>query len=260
MRIDLSTNVVVVTGAGRGIGREIATMSAAAGAAVVLVARSESQLAEVAGAIEAAGGRALPLATDLADPAAAKPIVERTLAAFGRIDVLVNNAGNNYIANLVMAKEEAIRDVYELNVHAVFRLTQAALKPMIRQKSGRVINISSVSAKVGAAYNTAYASSKAALIGLTKSVAREVAKVGITANAICPWHVDTELVRASMEKRAKIFGKSAEAYLAEIVAESPQGRLVRVEEVAGLALFLMSPWAAAINGQSINVCGGTAMD
>ena len=260
MHIDLNGKVVVVTGAGRGIGEVTAKMAAAAGARVVLVARSEEQLAKVASAIEQGGGQARIHAADLTEPAAAKSIVKATLDAWDRLDVLVNNAGTNYIANVVMSKEDAFRGVYELNLFAVFRLTQAALRPMIRQKSGRVINVSSVSAKLGAAYNSAYASSKAALIGFTKSVARETAKIGITANSICPWHVDTELVRESMANRAKMFGKTAEEYLAEIVGHSPQERLITCEEVAGLALFLMSPYAQGITGQSLNVCGGSVME
>lgn len=260
MQIDLTGQVVVVTGAGRGIGETTAKMAAGAGARVVLVARSADQLEAVAAAIAEGGGQARVHATDLTDPAAAKEIVSQTLAAWDRIDAVVNNAGTNYIANVVMSKEASFRDVYELNLFAVFRLTQAALRPMIRQKSGRIINISSVSAKLGAAYNSAYASSKAALIGFTKSIARETAKIGITANSICPWHVDTELVRESMANRAKMFGKGADEYLEEIISHSPQQRLITCEEIGGLALFLMSPLARGITGQSLNVCGGSVMD
>jgi NAD(P)-dependent dehydrogenase (short-subunit alcohol dehydrogenase family) len=258
--IDLTGQVVIVTGAGRGIGETTAKMAAAAGARVMLVARSEGELHRVADEIRGAGGEALAQAIDLTDPSAAKAITKATLEAWDRIDVLVNNAGTNSIASLIMAKEQAYRDVYELNLFAVVKLTQAVLRPMIRQKSGRVINVSSVSAKLGAAYNSAYASSKAAVLGFTKSVARETAKIGITVNAICPWHVDTALVRESMANRAKMFGKNADEYLQEIISHSPQGRLITCEEVGGLALFLMSEPARGITGQAINVCGGSVMD
>jgi NAD(P)-dependent dehydrogenase (short-subunit alcohol dehydrogenase family) len=134
------------------------------------------------------------------------------------------------------------------------------LRHLIRQKSGRIINISSVSAKVGAAYNSAYASSKAAILGFTKSVARETARVGITCNAICPWHVETELVHEAMSKRAKMFGKTAEAYLQEIVSHSPQQRLITAREVGAVALLLMSHEGRGITGQALNVCGGSVMD
>jgi 3-oxoacyl-[acyl-carrier protein] reductase len=260
VQIKLEGQVAIVTGAGRGIGREIALMTAEAGARVALVARSEEQLKSVAAEIREAGGEALALVTDVTDRDAVKAMVKRVTTEWGRVDVLVNNAATNYVANLVMAKDADIRRVYEVNVFAVFSCTQTVLRSMIRQKSGRIINISSVSAKVGAAYNSAYASSKAALIGFTKSVARETAKIGITCNAICPWHVDTELVHDAMTARAKMFGKTAEEYLAEIVSHSPQQRLITCREVGALALLLMSDEGRGITGQALNVDGGSVMD
>ena len=260
MKIELTGQVVLVTGAGRGIGREIALMSAEAGAAVVLAARSADQLEKVAGEIKDGGGKALAVPTDVSDGDALKALVKQTVETFDRIDVLVNNAATNYVANLVMAKEDRIRALYDVNVFSVFNLTKLALRHMIRQKTGRIINISSVSAKVGAAYNSAYASSKAAMIGFTKSIARETAKVGITSNAICPWHVDTELVHEAMTGRAKMFGKTSEEYLAEIVENSPQKRLITTREVGALALLLMSHEGRGITGQALNVCGGSVMD
>ncbi len=259
MKITLTDQVVLVTGAGRGIGETIAKMSAQAGAKVVLASRSEDELERVAAEIEAVGGVALPVPTDVTDADAQKALIKAATQAYGRLDVLVNNAGTNYVANLVMSKDAQIRDVYDVNVFPVIGLSRLAVRAMIRQKSGRIINVSSVSAKVGAAYYSAYASSKAAILGLTKSVALEVAKVGITVNAICPWFVETDLVRDAMGKRAKLFGKDAESYLEEIVEESPQKRLITAEEVAGLALFLMSSQARGITGQSLNVCGGVSM-
>jgi NAD(P)-dependent dehydrogenase (short-subunit alcohol dehydrogenase family) len=260
MKIDLQGKVVLVTGAGRGIGRAIAVMSAEAGAQVVLAARSRGQLEEVAAAIESKGGAAHVVPVDLREAPAASELVKAATARFSKIDVLVNNAGANTIANLVMQKEEDAKRVYELNVFAVMRLTQLVVRQMIRGKWGRIINISSVSAKFGSAYNSAYSSSKAAVLGFTRSVARETARLGITSNAICPWHVETQLVDEAMGRRAKMFGKTAEAYLAEIIEESPMKRLVEAREVAGLAVYLMSNYAAAITGQSLNVCCGMMME
>jgi NAD(P)-dependent dehydrogenase (short-subunit alcohol dehydrogenase family) len=260
VKIDLGGQVVIVTGAGRGIGEAIATSCAEAGARVVLAARSADQLEALAAKIRSSGGEALPVPSDLTSKAAIDSLVKTTVDRFGKIDALVNNAGTNYIANLVMSKEDGWRGVYELNVFSVFTLTQAVLRHMIRARSGRIINISSVSAKVGAAYNSAYASSKAAILGFTRSVAKETAKIGITVNAICPWHVDTELVREAMAKRAKMFGKTADEYLAEIVEHSPQNRLIEAREVAALAVFLMSHDARGITGQSLNVDGGVVME
>jgi NAD(P)-dependent dehydrogenase (short-subunit alcohol dehydrogenase family) len=261
VNINLDGKAVIVTGAGRGIGREIALMAAEAGAAVVLVSRSGAQLEEVAARINQAGkGRALAYPADITEKTVADELIKATVERFGGLYALVNNAGANSIANLVMAKEDDFRGVYELNVFALFRLTKAAVRQMIRAKAGRVINISSVAAKFGSAYNSAYSSSKAAVLGFTKSVARETAALGITSNAICPWHVDTELVREAMARRARLFGKNADEYLQGIIEESPQKRLIEAREVGGLAIFLMSPEARGITGQSLNVCGGMMME
>jgi len=259
--INLEGKTVIVTGAGRGIGREIAVMSAEAGANVVLVARSAGQLEEVVAHIAAGGkGAAMAYPADLGDRAVADELVKKTIERFGGVYALVNNAGTNSIANLTMAKEDDFRAVYELNVFALFRLTKAVVRRMIGAKSGRVINISSVAAKFGSAFNSAYSSSKAAVLGFTKSVARETAALGITVNAVCPWHVDTDLVRDAMARRAKLFGKTADEYLQGIIAESPQKRLIEAREVGALCIFLMSPDARGITGQSLNVCGGMMME
>jgi NAD(P)-dependent dehydrogenase (short-subunit alcohol dehydrogenase family) len=260
VKVELKDRVVIVTGAGRGIGREVAMVAAEAGAAVVLVARTASQLEAVAAAVREAGGRALVHACDLAEESAAGAVVEAAVAEYGRVDVLVNNAAMNYVANLVMSKDDRWRELYEVNLFATVRLTRHVLRRLIRQKSGRIINVSSVSAKVGASYNAAYASSKAAMIGFTKSVAREVAKLGITVNAVCPWHVDTEMVREAMTQRAKMFGKTTDEYLAGIIAENPQGRIMTAREIAATCVFLMSDDARGITGQALNVDGGFVMD
>jgi NAD(P)-dependent dehydrogenase (short-subunit alcohol dehydrogenase family) len=261
VNINLEGKAVIVTGAGRGIGREIASMAAAAGANVVLVSRSAGQLEEVAARINQEGkGKALAYPANINDRSVADEVVKKTVEHFGGLYALVNNAGANSIANVVMAKEDDFRAVYELNVFALFRLTKAAVRQMIRAKAGRVINISSVAAKFGSAYNSAYSSSKAAVLGFTKSVARETAQLGITSNAICPWHVDTELVREAMGRRAKMFGKTADEYLQGIIDESPQKRLIEAREIGALSVFLMSDDARGITGQSLNVCGGMMME
>jgi NAD(P)-dependent dehydrogenase (short-subunit alcohol dehydrogenase family) len=260
MNLKLEGKTVIVTGAGRGIGKEISLRAAEAGANVVLVARSGAELEEVATLIGKSGGTAMVYRADLTEPPVAEELVKKTVERFGGVYALVNNAGTNSVANLMMAKEEDFRAVHELNVLAVFRLTKAVVRQLIRIKVGRVINISSVAAKFGSAYNSAYASSKAAVLGLTRSVARETAQLGITVNAICPWHVDTELVHEAMGRRAKMFGKNADEYLQGIIAESPQKRLIEAREVAALTIFLMSHEARGITGQSLNVCGGMMME
>ena len=256
MANDLREAVVVVTGAGRGIGKEIAGRFAQDGAAVILASRTKDELNEVAESIRADGGRALAVPTDVTDRSQVEQLRSVVLDEFGRIDTLINNAGISYVANLVMSEDQRWRDVLETNVIGVYLCTKALLRPMIQAKRGRIINIASVAGQVGAAYNSAYATSKAAVIGFTKSVAREVASLGITVNAICPWHVETELSTRTMGARGKMFGKSAEEYLTGLVAESPQRRLISTTEVAALALFLASPDARGITGQAINLSGG----
>lgn len=250
---------MIVTGAGRGIGRRVAERAAEAGAAVALAARTSAQIEEAAEALESRGLRAIAISTDVTDPEATKALVTKTREAFGRVDGLVNNAGANYIANLVMSKEERWREVFEVNLFSVYRLTREVIRHMIRQKSGRVVSVSSVAGKVGAPHNSAYAASKAALDGFTRSIALETAKLGITVNAVCPWHVDTELLHYGMEKRGQIFGQTGDEYIEKMVKGSPQERLVTTDEVAATVLFLLSEQAAGITGQAINVSGGTVM-
>ena len=259
MRADLSEKVAIVTGASRGIGKVIAESLADAGAAVVLAARSTESLEDVALAIEARGGRALAVPTDVTDGAAVAGLCAQAIGTLGRIDILVNNAGTSYVANVLMSKEDRWREVLLVNVMSAYFCTKAVLKHMIKAKGGRIVNIASVSGMVGAAHNSCYAASKGALIAFTKSVALEVARLGITVNAICPWHVETELAHQTMEARGKMFGKSSQEYIDDLVSNSPQRRLITAEEVAALAVYLASDQAAGITGQALNLSGGAIM-
>ncbi len=256
MKVDLRDRVAIITGAGRGIGREISITLADAGATLVLAARSREELESVAEEIIQAGGQAMVKVTDITDPESVQALFRDIHRSWPRLDILVNNAGHSYVANLLMSKDEPWRRVLETNLHGANHCTRLATRAMIRAKSGRIINIASVAGQVGAAYNSAYAASKAAMIAVTKSLALEVAGLGITVNAICPWHLDTRANTEAMAVRAKMFGKSAAAYRDEIATQSPLGRLIRTEEIAGLALFLASDAAAGITGQAINVSGG----
>lgn len=256
MRSDPAQEVAIITGASRGIGQEIAVKFAAANVTVVLAARSQDSLEEIAATIRTQGGVALSVVTDVTQADEVKQLVSTTLKKFGRVDVLVNNAAANYVSSLVRSKDERWKEIFEVNVFGAYLCTKAVLPHMIRAKSGRIINIASVAGKVGVAHNSAYSASKAGLIGFTKAIALEVAKIGITVNAICPWHVATEMLYEAMKARGALFGKTAEEYTAQIVAENPQKRLTTVEEIAALALFLASPEARSINGQALNQCGG----
>lgn len=256
----LDAQVAIVTGAGRGLGREIARIFARVGAAVVLASRTSSQLDELGALITSEGGTAIALPTDVSNSDAVRRMVKETIDRFGRVDILINNAaGPNYISSLVLSDDARWKQMFDVNVFGVYLCTKSVIPHMIRSRSGRIINISSIAAQTGAPYNSAYSASKAAVIGFTRAIALEVARFGVTCNAICPWHVDTELMRDAMAARAKLSGKSVDEYIATIAATNPQRRLITAEEVAGLALFLTTPFARGINGQALNQCGGVAM-
>jgi 3-oxoacyl-[acyl-carrier protein] reductase len=237
-----------VTGASRGIGRAIAQAFAAEGAHVVLAARDSAKLAEAVAEIQAKGGKAEALAVDVADRASVEAAVAHVVSAHGRVDHLVNNAGVTRDNLLLRMKDEEWRQVLDTNLTGAFLCTQAVLKPMLKQRSGRIVTITSVVGLAGNAGQANYAASKAGVIGFTKSVAREVASRGITANAIAPGFIETDMTAAMSEK-------ARDAVFAAI----PLGRVGRPEDVAGAALFLVSDAAAYVTGQVLAVDGGFHM-
>ena len=244
----LEEKVVLVTGASRGIGRAIAGSLAAEGATVVLGARDESRLAEAVAEIAGAGGQAESLGLDVADRASVEAAMAHVLDAHGRIDGLVNNAGVTRDNLLLRMKDEDWQQVLATNLTGVFLCTQAALKPMVRQRGGRIVNVTSVVGLVGNAGQANYASSKAGVVGFTKSVAREVASRGITANAVAPGFIETDMT-------AGMTDKAREAVTAAI----PMGRVGSPEDVAGTIVFLLSDAAAYVTGQVLGVDGGFHM-
>jgi len=184
----------------------------------------------------------------------------RAHQALGRgPDILVNNAGIAESATLVNTDDELWHRHLNTNLSGTFYCTRAALPSMIQERWGRIINVASIAGKTGAPYISAYAASKHGVLGLTRSVAHEVATVGITANAICPGYVDTEMVSRGIEKIKSRTGRSEEEALETLKNMSPQHRLVTVEEVAAIALLLASDEGRGINGQAINVDGGSLM-
>lgn len=259
MSIDLSDQVHIITGAGRGIGLETARRIAHAGGRPVMIARSAEQVEQEAARLRAEGLEAEAHALDITDADGCKALVKKVRDDHGRIDGLVNNAGTNLVANLLMCKESTWGPVFDVNVFALIRLTQLCLKPMVRAKYGRIVNVSSIAAKLGAPYNTIYSASKAAVEGFTRSLALEVAKLGITVNAVAPAQVDTDLLRQGMSVRSKMAGKDTEEYIQGIVESNPQQRLLTPEDIAGTIMHLLSPATAGVTGQSWNICGGVAM-
>lgn len=246
----LTGKVALITGASRGIGRAIAEAMAAQGAAVVVNYRRQAEAAaEVVAGIEAQGGRGLAVAADVSQYEAAQALVKTALEAFGQIDILVNNAGITRDTLLPMMNEEQWDEVIAANLKSAFNCCKAVVRPMIRRKQGgRIINISSVSGLRGQAGQTNYAASKAGLYGLTQSLARELGPRQITVNAIAPGYIPTDL---TADLPADLVNK--------MMAWIPLGRLGEAREVAQVAVFLASDWAAYITGEIIRVDGGLGM-
>ena len=245
--MDLSGRVAVVTGASRGIGRAIAQLLAARGATVVAAARGENARA-VADEITAGGGRCEAVALDVTTPGSAEEAVGGVMARHSRLDILVNNAGIAKDQLLLRMKRDDWDAVLATNLTAAFALTQAVLKPMIRQRSGRIVNVTSVVGLTGNAGQANYAASKAGVVGFTKSVAREVASRAITVNAVAPGFIETDMTGAMTDKAREA-----------ITTAIPLGRVGQPADIAAAVAFLVSDEAAYITGQVLGVDGGFHM-
>jgi 3-oxoacyl-[acyl-carrier protein] reductase len=244
---DLSGKVAIVTGASRGIGRGIAVMLAARGARVVAAARGENAAATVAD-ITAAGQQAAAVPLEVTDSASIEAMIAGVLERHGRIDILVNNAGIARDQLTLRMKREDWDQVIATNLTPAFVIVQAALKPMIKQRAGRIINISSVVGQTGNAGQANYAASKAGLIGFSKALARELASRNITVNVVAPGLIETDMTKAITEK--------AQGGWAEQI---PLGRLGTAADVAAAVCFLASDEASYITGQVLAVNGGMYM-
>ena len=247
--IDLSGRTAVVTGGSRGIGRAIVLRLAEQGADVVFSYRGNAAAAaEAVAAVEALGRTAIAYQGDVTDPASAEGLVKAALDAFGKVDILVNNAGITRDDLIMRMSVDAWREVLETNLFGAFYATKAVTRPMLKAKRGRIINITSVSGQAGQTGQANYSAAKAGLIGLTKATARELASRGITANAVAPGFVLTELTR-----------DLPEPLLAQITAATPLGRFGTTDEIASAVAFLASDEAAYITGQVLAVDGGLVM-
>lgn len=244
----LSGQIAVVTGAGRGIGRAIALTFAAEGADLVCVSRTLENAEKVAQEVRAAGRRAWAHALDVSDAAAVAAAVEKILSEALKVDILVNNAGVTRDGLLVRMSEADWDTVLDTNLKGAFLFTKALARPFMKQRSGRIINIASIVGLIGNAGQCNYASSKAALLGFTKSAARELAPRGILVNAIAPGFVETDMT-AVLNEQVK----------SELLKNIPLGGFGRPEDIAQAALFLAGPGARYITGQVLTVDGGMVM-
>lgn len=253
---ELTGRIALVTGGGRGIGRAVALSLASAGADVAVTARSAKELEETAAAIRATGRRAEAIVCDVAERPQVDAMVARVRTALGDPLILVNNAGIAGSAKLAETTDEMWDRMLRVNATGAFYCTRAVLPLMLQAKWGRIVSMASVTARVGAPYIAAYTASKHALLGLTRAVAAEVANRGITANAVCPGYVDTEMTDASTANIVKRTGRTERDARKILEDFSPQGRLMTAAEVAAMTTYLCSEAARGINGQGIIIDGG----
>ncbi|MEM9194561.1 MAG: 3-oxoacyl-ACP reductase family protein [Myxococcota bacterium] len=243
---ELRDRVAVVTGGSRGIGRAIAQHLAAQGATVVVnYAGNEAAAAETLSSIEAAGGKAELARFDISDGDASRDAIGGVAKRFGRLDILVNNAGIARDNLLMRVKPDEIGETFSVNVSGAIHCAQAAIRPMMRAKFGRIINLSSVVAESGNPGQAVYSASKAALIGLTKTLAREYASRGVTVNAVAPGFIETDMTSGLPDAARE-----------GIIGQTPAGRIGTPDEVAAAVVFLASEEAAYVTGQVVRVNGG----
>ncbi|HRD79004.1 MAG TPA: SDR family NAD(P)-dependent oxidoreductase [Hyphomicrobiaceae bacterium] len=247
----------LVTGGGSGIGAAVARSLLEAGARVTIAGRRRAVLEQAAGDIGLAALDCFGM--DVTDARSVTSGVAAAVARHGRVDILINNAGRATSAPFGKATVGMLDDMLTANVRGTWLVTEAVLPGMIGQKWGRIVNVASTAGLVGYAYATAYVAAKHAVVGLTRALALEVARQGVTVNAVCPGFTETPLLDGAVANITAKTGRSDAEARSDLARGNPLGRLVQPQEVADAVLWLASPGAAAINGQAVAVCGGEVM-
>ncbi len=255
----MMVRIALVTGASKGIGKAIAVALAQQGIRVVVAARSQSDLEEVAGSIRAQGGEAKAVVCDVTQPASVAAAVSEVQHQWGDISILVNNAGASGSHKFLGHPDALWHELMNVNLNSVYYVAKAVVPQMVKARWGRIINIASTAAKIGGKYLAAYTVSKHGVLGLTRALAAELASYNITVNAICPGYVDTPMTDRSIARIAEYAKLSAEQARAALEKTSLQNRLITPEEVASVAVMLIGENARGITGQAINVDGGAVM-
>jgi len=246
--MSLNGHVAVITGASRGIGRAVALKLSSAGAAVVVTATTVEGAQKTADEITAAGGKALALKVDVSVASEVETLFKEAVAAFGRLDILVNNAGITKDGLLLRMKESDWDAVMDVNLKGAFNCTREAAKVMYKARYGRIVNVSSVVGEMGNPGQANYCASKAGMIGLTKSVAKELARRNVTVNAVAPGFIETDMTQELSEKAKE-----------SLMEQIPMGMLGSGDDIASAVLFLVSEGAAYITGHVLSVNGGMYM-
>ena len=258
MNLQLNGRHALVTGGTRGIGFAIALSLLRHGARVTIVARKQTNLLEAKKRLEAEG-EVNCIALDITDAAAIPAAFESAVNDFGPISILVNNAGQAHSAPFMKTDIHLLNSMLAVNLSSVLLCTQAVLPGMLEAGWGRIVNIASTAGLTGYSYTSAYCAAKHAVVGLTRSLAQELAKKGVTVNAVCPGYTETDLVHDAIANIVKKTGRTEEQARAVLAANNPQGKLIQPDEVANAVSWLCLPGSSAINGQSIPVAGGELM-
>lgn len=253
---DLRGHVALVVGGSRGIGAASARLLASRGASVAIVGRDTEGLENVRRTIADAGGTAVAVTADATDSDAASTVVGSVTDELGAIGSLVYSAGRGAIGRFEDLGDTVWKDIFELNVHAAMRFTQAVLPGMQESKSGRIVMLASTAAKYGTRFQSPYNASKHAMLGMVKCLALEAAPLGITVNAVCPGYVDTEMLREALPAWAELFGVDESVAQAAALDRVPLGRMLEPEEIAELVAYLVSDAGAGVTGQGLTIDGG----